>query len=79
MVKSVINGDLAFGSRWFDDNDIVLNPEKYKSNPILPENCSSDLSFSISVVQVPVVNHSEILSLILQNLLNFSKHIGKIT
>ena len=30
VVKSVINGDLAVASRWFDDNKLVLNPEKCK-------------------------------------------------
>ena len=24
----IINGDLAIASRWFDDNKLVLNPEK---------------------------------------------------
>ena len=26
VVKSVINGDVAVASRWFDDNKLVLNP-----------------------------------------------------
>ena len=30
VVKSVINGDLAVAKRWFDDNKLVLNPEKCK-------------------------------------------------
>ena len=30
VMKSVINGDLAVASRWFDDNELVLNPEKCK-------------------------------------------------
>ena len=38
VVKSVINGDLAVASRWFDDNKLVLNPEKCKCI-ILPKNC----------------------------------------
>ena len=30
VAKSVINSDLAVASRWFDDNKLVLNPEKCK-------------------------------------------------
>ena len=28
VVKSVINGDLAVAKLWFEDNKLVLNPEK---------------------------------------------------
>ena len=42
----IINGDLAIASRWFDDNKLVLNPEKSKCI-ILPKSYPSDLSFSI--------------------------------
>ena len=78
VVKSVINGDLAVASRWFDDNKLVLNPEKCKCI-ILPKNYPWDLSFSISDVQVPIVDHLELLGVTIDNSLNFSKHIGKIT
>ena len=47
VVKSVINGDLVVASRWFDDNKLVLNPEKCKCI-IPPKNYPCDLSFSIS-------------------------------
>ena len=56
MAKSVINGDLAVASRWFDDNKLMLNPEKYKCI-ILPKSYPSDLSFSIIDEQVPIVDH----------------------
>ena len=78
MVKSVINGDLAVVSRWFDDNKLVLNPEKCKCI-ILPKSYPSDLSFSINDVQVPIVDHLELLGVTIDNSLNFSEHIGKIT
>ena len=81
MVKSVINGDLAVASRWFDDNKLVLNPEKCKFI-ILPKSYPCDLSFSISCsdVQVPIVDHLELLGVSRSiTLANFSKHIGKIT
>ena len=78
VVKSVINGDLAVASRWFDDNKLVLNPEKCKCI-ILPKTYPCDLSFSISDVQVPIVDHLELLGVTIDNSLNFSKHIGKIT
>ena len=55
MVKSVINGDLAVASRWFDDNKLVSNPEKCKCI-ILPKSYPSDLSFSINDVQVPIID-----------------------
>ena len=78
VVKSVINGDLAVASRWFDYNKLVLNPEKCKCI-ILPKNYPCDLSFSVSDVQVPIIDHLELLGVTINNSLNFSKHIGKIT
>ena len=78
VVKSVINGDLAVSSRWFDDNKLVLNPEKCKCI-ILPKSYPWDLSFSISDVQVPAVDYLELLGVTIVNSLNFSKHIGNIT
>ena len=77
MVKSVINSDLADASRWFDDNKLVLNPEKCKCI-IFPKNYPCDLSFSISDVQVPIVDHLELLGVTIDKSLNFSKHIVKI-
>ena len=56
VVKSVINGDLAVASRWFDGNKLVLNPENCKCI-ILPKNYPCDLSFSISDVKFPIVDH----------------------
>ena len=78
LVKSVINGDLPVASRWFDDNKLVLNPEKCNCI-ILPKNYPCDFSFSISDVQVPIVDHVELLGVVIDNSLNFGKHIGKIT
>ena len=78
MVKSVINGDLAAAGRWCDDNKLVLNPEKCNCI-ILPKNYPCDLSVSISDVQAPIVDHLELLRVAIDNSLNFSKHIGKIT
>ena len=78
MVKSVINGDLAAASRWFDDNKLVLNPENCKGI-ILPKNYPCDLSFSIIDEQVPIVDHLELLGVAIDVSLNCSKHIGKIT
>ena len=50
VAKSVINGDLAVGSRWFDDNKLVLiNPEKCKCTSFR-KNYPCDLSFRISDV-----------------------------
>ena len=70
MVKSVINGDLAVASRRFDDNKLVLNPEKCKCI-IFPKSNPSDLSFSIYDVQVPIVDHLDLLSAAIDNSLNF--------
>ena len=58
----------------------MLNPEKCKCI-ILPKSYPCDLSFSISYsdVQVPIVDHLELLGVTIDNSLNFSKHIGKIT
>ena len=78
MTKSVINGDLAVASRWFDDNKLVLNPEKCKCI-ILRKSYPGDLSFSINDVQVPIVDHLDLLGVTIDNKLNFSKHIAKIT
>ena len=77
MVKSVVNGNLAVASRWFNDNKLVLSPEKCKCI-ILPNSSPSDLSFSINGVQVPIVDHLDLLGVI-DNSLNFSKHVAKIT
>jgi len=60
VVKSVINRDLTVAKCWFDDNKLVLNPEKCKCI-ILPETYPCDFSFSISDVQVPIVDHLELL------------------
>ena len=70
MVKSVINGDLAVASRRFDDNKLVLNLEKCKCI-IFPKSNPSDLSFSIYDVQVPIVDHLDLLSAAIDNSLNF--------
>ena len=78
MVKSVINGDLAVASHWFDDNKLVLNPEKCICI-ILPKNFPRDLSLSISDVQVPIVDHLELSGVVIDDSLSFSKHIGKVT
>ena len=59
MVRSEINGDLAVASRWFDDNKLVLNPVKCKCI-ILSKSYKCDFSFSISDVQVPVVDYLEL-------------------
>ena len=74
MVKSVINGDLAVASHWFDDNKLVLNPEKCNCI-VLPKN----YPFSICDVQVGMVDHLELLGVSIDNSLNFSKDIGKMT
>ena len=78
MVKSVINGNLAATSRWFDDNKLVLSPEKCKCI-ILPKSSPSDLSSSINDVRFPIVDHLDLLGITIDNLLNFSKHVAKIT
>ena len=78
MVKYVVNVDLAVASRWFDDNKLVLNPQKCKCI-ILPKSYPSDLSFSINYVQVPIVDHLELLGVTSGNSLNFSEHVGRIT
>ena len=78
MVKSVTDGDLAVASRRFDDNNLVLNPEKCKCI-ILPKSYPSGLCFSINDEQVPIVDHLDLLGVTIFNSLNFSKHIAKIT
>ena len=78
VVKSVISGNIAVASHWFDDNKLKLNPEKCKCI-ILPKSYPSDFSFSINGVQVPIVDHLELLVVTIDNSLNFSEHIGKIT
>ena len=77
VVKSEIHGNLAI-AHWFDDNKLALNPEKCQCI-ILPKNYPCDLSFSISDVQVPIVDHLELIGVTIDNSLNFSKHIDKIT
>ena len=66
VAKSVINGDLAVASRWFDDNKLVLNPEKCKCI-ILRKSYPSDLSFSINDVQVPILDHLDLLGVTIDN------------
>lgn len=75
VVKSAINGDLAV-----DDNKLVLNPKKCKCI-ILPKYHPCDLSLSINDVQVPIVDYLDLLgvTVTINNLLNFSKHIAMIT
>ena len=64
--KSVINGDIAVASLWFDDNKLVLNPEKCMGI-ILRKSYPGDLSFSISDVQVPIVDHLNLLGVAIDN------------
>ena len=78
MVKSVRIGDLAIANRWFDDNKLMLHPEKCNCITV-PKKYPCDLSFSISDIQVPIVDRLELLGVAIDNSLNFSKHIGKIT
>ena len=66
VVKSVINGDIAVASLWFDDNKLVLNPEKFKGI-ILRKSYPGDLSFSINDVQVPIVDHLDLLGVTIDN------------
>ena len=66
VAKSVINGDLAVASRWFDDNKLVLNSEKCKCI-ILRKSYPSDLSFSINDVQVPILDHLDLLGVTIDN------------
>ena len=77
VVKSVINGDLAVAKRWFDDNKLVLNPEKCKCI-ILPKAYPCDLSFSISDVQVRIVDHLELLGVTSDNSLNFKNTLVRL-
>ena len=77
VVKSVIDGDLAVASRWFDDNKLALGPEKCKCI-ILPKSSLSDLSFSVNDVQVSIVDHLDLLGVTIDNSLNLSKHVAKI-
>ena len=77
VVKSVIDGDLAVASHWFDDNKLVLGPEKCKCI-ILPKSSLSDLSFSVNDVQVTIVDHLHILGVTIDNSLNLSKHVAKV-
>ena len=60
VVKSVIDGDIAVASLWFDENKLVLNPEKCKGI-ILRKSYPGDLSFSINDEQVPIVDHLDLL------------------
>ena len=55
----------------------MLNREKCKCI-ILPKTYPRDLSFSISDVQVPIVDHLELLGVTIDNSLNLNKHIGRI-
>lgn len=75
ILWSAINGDLAV-----DDNKLVLNPKKCKCI-ILPKYYPCDLSLSINDVQVPIVDYLDLLgvTVTINNLLNFSKHIAMIT
>ena len=66
VVKSVIIGDIAVASLWFDDNKLVLNPEKCKGI-ILRKSYPGDLSFSINDVQVPIVDHLDLLGVTIDN------------
>ena len=59
---------------WFDDNKLVLNPEKCKCI-ILRKSYPSDLSFSINDVQVSIIDHLDLLRVNIDNLLYFHKHI----
>ena len=46
---------------------------------ILSKSYPSDLSFRINDAQVSIVDHLDIKGVIIDNSLNFSKHIAKIT
>ena len=73
MVKSGINGDLAVASRWFDDNKLELNPGKFNCIILLKKNYPRGLSFSITDVQAPIVDHLELLGVVIEDSLNFGK------
>ena len=64
--KSIINGDIAVASLWFDGNKLVLNPEKCKCI-ILRKTYPGDLSFSINDVQVPILDHLDLLGVTIDN------------
>ena len=63
---------LFAAGRWFDANKLALILEKCKCI-FLPKSYHCNLSFSISNV------HLELLGVTIDDTLNFSKHIGKIT
>ena len=77
MVKSVINGNLAVASRWFDDDKLMLSPEKCEGI-ILPKNSPSDLSFSINDVQVPIVDHLDLLGVTIDNSLSLANTLPRL-
>ena len=53
----------------------MVNPEKCKCI-IIPKNYPCDLSFSITYIQVPFVDHLGRLCVTIDNSQNFIKHVG---
>ena len=78
VVKTVINDELALACKWFDDNKLVLNPTKCKAL-VLSNKHPLNLNFTINDVQIPCVDHLELLGVVIDNSLHFDKHITKIT
>ena len=78
VVKTVINDELALACKWFDDNKLVLNPTKCKAL-VLSNKHPLNLNFTINDVQIPCVDHLELLGVVIDNSLHFDKHVTKIT
>ena len=78
VVKTVINDELALACKWFDDNKLVLNPTKCKAL-VLSIKHPLNLNFTINDVQIPCVDHLELLGVVIDNSLHFDKHVTKIT
>ena len=66
VVKTVITVmmSLLFACKWFDDNNLVLNPTKCKAL-VLSNKHPLNLNFTINDVQIPCVDHLELLGVVI--------------
>lgn len=79
VVEETINKELKIASTWFSNNNLTLNPDKYKAMVISNNTQTDDLMFVIDGKPIPKVDSLELLGTIVEKSLYFSNHISKIS
>ncbi|KAL9976578.1 hypothetical protein ACROYT_G013899 [Oculina patagonica] len=77
IVESVINRELSVACDWFRKNRMLLNPEKCKA-VVLSANKDTELAFFADGKLVPCVKEAELLGVIVNDSLHFTKHVLKL-